>query len=35
MSKSSFQVFDFELSDDEMTQLLNLNKDHRLRLEDM
>lgn len=31
----NFQVFDFELSDDEMTQILALNKDRRLRLEDI
>ncbi|XP_071122499.1 aldo-keto reductase 1B-like isoform X1 [Mytilus edulis] len=31
----NFQVFDFELSEDEMTQLTNLNKDHRLSTEDI
>lgn len=32
---ASFQVFDFELSDDEMKKILALNKNHRTNTEDM
>lgn len=30
-----FQVFDFELGDDEMKKILVLNKNYRINIEDM
>jgi diketogulonate reductase-like aldo/keto reductase len=31
----ALQVFDFDLSEDEMSQITTLNKDYRLSTEDM